>query len=52
MVDAANARGGYLTVRGNDDSAFRVAVVPGGVSNDYQSFQIQVSTARNTKSLF
>jgi hypothetical protein len=52
LVDAANARGGYLTVRGNDDSAFRIAVVPAGSSNDYQSFQIKVSTARNTKSSF
>jgi hypothetical protein len=52
LLDAANARGGYLTVRGNDDSAFRVAVVPGGASNDYHAFKILVSTAQNTKSSF
>lgn len=51
MVDAASARGS-VTVRPNDDSAFRASVAPSGTSNDYRSFKIMVSTARNTKGLF
>jgi hypothetical protein len=51
MVDAANARP-YLTIGAHDDSAFRAAVVPGVSSNEYQSFKLSVSTARNARSLF
>jgi predicted nucleic acid-binding Zn ribbon protein len=51
MVDAANARGG-LTIRSNDDSAFRAVVLPATDSNEYRAFKISVSTARNTKGRF
>ncbi len=51
MVDAASAHGS-VTMRPNDDSAFRASVAPSGASNDYRSFKIMVSTARNTKGLF
>jgi hypothetical protein len=40
------------TILAHDDSAFRVAVVPSVSSNEYQSFKLSVSTARNTRSLF
>jgi len=51
MVDAANARS-HITIHANDDSAFRATVVPGVSSNEYRSFRISVSTARNWKSVF
>lgn len=51
MIDAANGST-YLTVLPSSDSAFRVSVKPLRSSNDYGSFQISVSTARNTRSSF
>ncbi len=51
MVDVGNARG-YLTVQPWDDSAFRAGVEPLMGSNDYRSFSISVSTARNSRSPF
>jgi len=51
MIDAANARA-FLTVKAHDDSAFRAVVVPGCQSNDYRSFKLAVSTARNARAPF
>jgi hypothetical protein len=51
MIDAANAYA-HATVQPNDDSAFRASVIPTRPTNDYASFKLSVSTARNTKSLF
>lgn len=51
MVDAANARAS-LTIQPNDDSAFRAVVIPGCATNDYGSYKLLVSTARNAKGLF
>ena len=51
MVDAANPLVN-VTIRAHDDSAFRAAIVPSVSSNEYQSFTISVSTARNTRSPF
>ena len=51
LVDAAHPHAG-LTIQPHDDSAFRAAVTPTGTTNDYTSFRVSVSTARNTKSLF
>jgi hypothetical protein len=46
MIDAANGST-YLTVLSGADSAFRVSVKPLRSSNEYSSFQITVSNARN-----
>jgi len=51
LVDAAHPHAG-LTIQPHDDTAFRAVVTPGRATNDYASFRISVSTARNTKSLF
>ena len=51
MIDAATGSG-HLDVLPCDESAFRVAVLPTARTNDYTSFKIFVSNARNTKSLF
>lgn len=51
MVDAAHPHAG-LTIQPHDDTAFRAVVTPSRASNDYASFRLSVSTARNTKSLF
>jgi hypothetical protein len=51
MVDASSARG-WLTIRPNDDSAFRATVTPGRSTNDYDSYKLSVSTARNSKALY
>jgi hypothetical protein len=51
MIDAAT-KSGHLDVLPFDDSAFRVAVIPTAQTNEYASFKIFVSNARNTKSLF
>ncbi len=39
-------------IQPHDDTAFRVVVSPSRVTNDYASFRLSVSTARNTKSVF
>jgi hypothetical protein len=51
MVDAST---GYchLYVCPHDESAFRVAIIPIARTNDYVSFKISVSNARNTKGLY
>jgi hypothetical protein len=51
LVDAAHPRAG-LTIQPHDDTAFRVMVTPSRPTNDYASFTLSVSTARNTKSVF
>ena len=51
LLDAAHPHVA-LTIRPHDDTAFRVVVTPGHATNDYASFRLSVSTARNTKSLF
>ena len=51
LVDAAHPHAG-LTIQPHDDTAFRAVVTPSRVTNDYSSFRLSVSTARNTKSLF
>src|ERR1035437_9480446 len=51
MVDAANARAS-LTIQPNDDAAFRAVVVPGCETNDYHSYKLSISTARNAKAWF
>lgn len=51
LVDASNGHG-YFTINPNDDSAFRVSVTPAAPTNDYASFKISVSNARNGKSWF
>lgn len=50
MIDAASARG-MLTIDPHSDSAFRATVAPGRAAGDYASYQIRVSTARNTRGL-
>ena len=51
LVDAAHPHAG-LTIQPHDDTAFRAVVSPSHASNDYVSFKLSVSTARNAKSLF
>ena len=51
LADAAHPHAG-LTIQPHDDAAFRAAVTPSRATNDYASFRLSVSTARNTKSLF
>ena len=51
MVDAGNGRGRF-TIGARDDSAFRVSIGPTAPTNDYVSFKIAVSDARNAKSAF
>jgi hypothetical protein len=51
LVDAAhpNVR---LTIQPHDDSAFRAVVTPNRTTNDYASFRLSVTAARNTKGFF
>lgn len=51
MVDAGT---GYVhfTIRPNDDTAFRVSLVPVAPTNSYDSFKISVGNARNAKGWF
>ena len=51
LVDAAHPHVS-LTIQPRDDTAFRAVVIPSRATNDYASFRVSVSTARNTKSLF
>ncbi len=51
LVDAAHPHAG-LTIQPHDDAAFRAVVTPSHATNDYASFRVSVSTARNTKGLF
>jgi hypothetical protein len=51
MVDAAHSHG-YLTVQPGDDTAFRAVVIPGCATNDYSSYKLTVTTARNGSGWF
>ena len=51
MVDAAHPRN-YFTIQSNDDTAFRAVVIPGCTTNDYQSYKLSVTAARNAKAWF
>jgi hypothetical protein len=51
MVDASTGYG-RCTVGPHDDAAFRVSIEPTALTNNYSSFTISVSHARNTKSWF
>jgi hypothetical protein len=49
LVDAQSGLARF-TVEPNNDSAFRVSIVPSRPTNEYASFKISVSTARNDDS--
>jgi predicted nucleic acid-binding Zn ribbon protein len=51
LVDAAHPHVA-LTIQPHDDTAFRTVVTPSHATNDYASFRLSVSTARNTKGFF
>ena len=51
LVDASTSVS-YLTLLPGADSAFRVAIRPALSSNEYNSFRISVSNARNSRSHF
>ena len=51
MIDATTGYG-HVTVRPNDDVAFRVSIAPTAPTNSYASFKISVSHARNSRSWF
>ncbi|HWW02977.1 MAG TPA: hypothetical protein VNZ64_24970 [Candidatus Acidoferrum sp.] len=51
LVDAVHPRL-FLTIQPHDDTAFRTIVTPSRATNDYASFKLTVTTARNTKSFF
>jgi hypothetical protein len=51
MIDAASTHTG-VTIEPNDDSGFRLIVRPSRATNEYASYKISVSTARNRKALF
>jgi len=51
LVDAAHPHVS-LTIQPHDDTAFRAVATPSRVSNDYTSFRLSVTTARNTKGFF
>ncbi|HZR21410.1 MAG TPA: FxLYD domain-containing protein [Verrucomicrobiae bacterium] len=51
LLDAAHPHEA-VTVQPHDDTAFRVTVTPARATNDYASFRLVVTTARNTKGLF
>ena len=48
MIDAANARASLL-IHPDDDGAFRAVVQPGCPTNDYSSYRLSITTARNAK---
>jgi hypothetical protein len=51
LADAAHPHAG-LTIQPHDDAAFRVVVTPSRATNDYASFRLSVTSARNTKGFF
>lgn len=51
MVDAGN-RPAYLTILPGADSAFRLSIKPALRSNDYSSFKMSISNARNIRNVF
>jgi hypothetical protein len=42
----------FLTVQPNDDTAFRAAVTPVCATNNYNSYKLSVTAARNSKAWF
>ncbi len=48
MIDAATGFG-HVSVRPNDDSAFRVSITPTAPTNSYASFKVSISHARNAR---
>jgi hypothetical protein len=51
MIDAANGFT-YFTIQPNDNSAFRVSVLPTAPTNQYASFKVFVTAARNVRGWF
>jgi hypothetical protein len=51
MIDAANARASLL-IHPNDDGAFRAVVQPVCPTNDYSSYKLSITTARNARAWF
>ena len=51
MIDADTGRG-HIDVCPYDESAFRVAIVPTALTNDYASFKISVGNAKSARGLF
>ena len=51
LVDALN-QPSYLTILPGADSAFRLSIKPALGSNDYSSFKVSISNARNARNLF
>jgi hypothetical protein len=51
LLDAGTGRAG-LTIEKSDDTAFRVSWTPGAPTNEYSSFKISVSSARNARGWF
>jgi len=51
MVDAANAHA-FLTIQPNDDAAFRAVVAPSAETNDYHSYKLSITIARNARGWF
>lgn len=51
LIDATSPRS-YLTIRTNDDAAFRVTVNPAAPTNAYDHFTLTVTHARNLRAAF
>jgi uncharacterized Zn-finger protein len=51
LVDAAHPHV-FLTIQPHDDTAFRTVITPSRSTNDYASFRLLVTTARNTKGFY
>lgn len=51
LIDAASPRS-FLTIRTNDDAAFRVTVNPAAPTNAYDHFTLTVTHARNLRAAF
>src|SRR6185369_1516351 len=52
LIDAYSTQSYGTTVQANDDSAFRVTVVPIRNFQDYANLKISISNARNIRSPF
>jgi hypothetical protein len=51
LVDAAPARGSFV-IEPKIETAFRVSIIPARGTNDYASYRISISTARNPRSWY
>jgi len=51
MIDAVHPDG-FFTAQAKDDTAFSFTVKPALATNDYASYKLSVSSARNAKSMF